>query len=318
MNWSAKIVFITGASGFIGATLVRHFLGLGCRVHVSLRPTTPEWRLRAVLPEVTVQRLDLIDGALVERTLASVRADYIIHAAVGRKSGTAEERRATLTANVTGTHNLLESAAAMGCERFLHLGGSLEIGPRRRPLRESDRLDPELFYGASKAAATIIAQQFARSGRLPLTILRLFSVYGYWEDPKRLIPTAIVAALLQQPMALTQTDFYRDFIFCEDVALACEKALTAPNAIDRLFHIGSGQQHSNSQAVALIGEIAGRPIVISGRDFPAHQSDTTCWVSDNHLARRLLGWAPSHTLRQGLEKTYVWLEKNLEHYHGCT
>lgn len=305
---------VTGGAGFIGANLTRGLTRAGAEVHLLVRPSTRLWRLTDLLPSVTVHRADLTDREGLRQVAAQIRPDIIFHLAVQGVDPKHSDPRGILEANVGGTFNLLEATEPIDYERFVHLGGSSEYGPKDEPMKESDVLEPLTFYGAAKAAATLVCQQFARARRRPLVVLRPFSVYGYWERPTRLIPTAIRAALRNEELTLTAPGYRRDLIFVEDVVEACLRALQAETAPGEIINVGTGKQWTNEEVVDLVQALCGERIRVRAGEYPARLSDTTHWVADIHKAKRLLGWAPRHSLRSGLQKTISWLRLHQDLY----
>lgn len=317
MDLRGKSVLITGIAGFVGANLARGLLARGARVHGVVRSSTDLWRLQDCVHELRLHAADLTAAPAVEKLMSECRPSLIFHMATGRRAKTPQDRAITVADNVLGTLNLLEAARASGCERFVYAGSSLEYGPKDQPSRETDRLAPSSFFGASKAATTLLCQQFAREHQLPLVILRIYSVYGPWEGPERLIPTAMLAALGDGAITLTAEPFRRDFIFVDDVVQACLRATEVTTNPGEIVNIGSGQQWSNQQAVALIESIVGRTLRRNPEPYPGHHTDTTFWVADNSKARSILGWQPQHTLPEGLAKTWDWLLNHREHMQAA-
>jgi nucleoside-diphosphate-sugar epimerase len=299
-------VLITGAGGFIGANLTRALLRQGADVHIIVRPETNLWRLDEILPHLTVHTLDIVERKMLHDTMLRVEPQHIIHLAIRRAESSAQERLDTLQTNVLGLYNLLEAAEHLDYLSFIHTGSSLEYGPRQAAHKETDRLQPDLFYGATRAASTLICQQFALAHRRPIVALRLFSVYGYWEDPRHLIPSAILKAFTGQALELTAPGLRRDLVFVEDVIDAYLLAMQAGRASGKIINIGSGEQWSNEAVVELIGSVTARQLTVRPGAYPPRASDTTHWVADIRRAERLLGWRPRHTLRAGLEKTAAW------------
>jgi nucleoside-diphosphate-sugar epimerase len=147
-------------------------------------------------------------------------------------------------------------------------------------------------------------------------MLRLFSVYGYWEASTRLIPAAIMAALRNREIALTPPGYQRDLIFVEDVVEACLLAVEAEKAVGEILNVGSGEQWSNEQVVEMVQAVCGRRFGVRVGAYPARPSDTTHWVADNRKAQELLGWKPRHMLRSGLEKTIAWFRLHRAAYEA--
>jgi nucleoside-diphosphate-sugar epimerase len=313
-NLSGRRVLVSGASGFVGANLSMALVGFGAEVHALIRPGSDLWRIRSILPSVALHRVDILDGIGLQTAMDGVRPEYIFHLATGRAANTPADRRMTLQANVLGLLNLLEAAGSIGYRKFVCAGGSMEYGHKDHALNEQDLPEPVTFYAATKAAATLLCRQHARANGRPVIILRLFSVYGYWEAHHRLIPTAMLDAMHGREIFLTVPGFRRDMVFVDDVVDACLKAAFADAPPGEIVNIGTGQQWTNEQVVSMIGEIAGRPLAMRAGVYPARESDTTHWVADIGHAARILDWRPHTPLRQGLEKTMVWLMDNQQVY----
>lgn len=294
-------IVVTGGAGFLGARLVRRLADEGSSPHVLLRPTTDPWRLAGLADRIRTHVCDLTDPQAVGAVLRAVRPRTIFHvAATGSYGG--DDLGRLFADNVLATFHLLEAAADRPDCRVVYTCSSLETGPRPEPIRESDPFRPRVPFGVTKAASTLLARQAAGQGR-PIVMLRPFSMYGPGEPAKRLIPTAIRAALDGTPFPLTAPGFTRDFVFVEDVVDACLAAAITPGIEGELINIGTGRATANEEVVALVASIVGRPITLHPEPFPAKPTDTALWCADITKARDLLGWSPAHTLEQGLVRT---------------
>ncbi|MFC1705535.1 NAD-dependent epimerase/dehydratase family protein [Planctomycetota bacterium] len=307
-------ILVTGAAGFVGANLVRALVHRGALVHALVRASTSLWRLRDVQEQLAVHVCDLTERDRLTRTIADIEPRVVFHLAATRQARTPAERLSTLTDNVLATHNLLEASAASTRPRFIHAASSMEYGHQHRPLHEALPLNPVTFPGVTKAASTLIALWFAENLGLPLTSLRIFSVYGYWEGHQRLLPTTILKVLRDEPLSLTSPGLRRDFVFVEDVVEACLLAVHAEETDGEVINVGSGTQHCNEDVVSLIQTLMDRRIEVRVGAYASHASDSTHWVADNTKALRLLGWRPAHSLRQGLEKMISWFRDHAHLY----
>lgn len=300
-------VLVTGATGFVGANLVRALLAAQAEVHVVVRASSNRWRLAELDAQLRWHVADLAEPEPLAQVVAAIAPAFVFHsAAFGGHSTTAAQRAEALRDTVTGTANLLEALAPLPYRRLVHLGSSLEYGPHAQPLREDTLPEPNTFRGATKAAAALLCLQAARAERQPITVVRAFSVYGPWEAGGRLIPTLMQTLLQRGPFRLTETGIRRDFIFVEDLVEACLLAALAENVDGEILNAGSGTQHSNEEVVALAQAVAGIEIPVLPGTFPRRPSDTAHWVADLSKAQRLLGWQPRHSLREGLAKTFDW------------
>lgn len=304
-------VLVTGAGGFVGANLVRALCDSEADVVALVRPGKPASKLAELDGRIDLLEVDIGAPGELEATVERIRPDLAVGLVVEHAHPeTVEERSRQLEVSVMGTAGLVESLARSGCKRLVHLGSSLEYGPRPRPLREDDRLAPIVPRGAAKAAETLVCLTWARTLGLSAVVLRPFSVYGPWEDETRLVAAAICAAIERTELPLTEPGFAHDFVYVADVVDAITLALTAPTKLDgRIFNIGTGIQTTNEDLVAAVGRVVGRKIRVLPGTFQAHTHDCPSWVADNHRARQELGWTPTTGLEAGLRLTISWLDE---------
>lgn len=311
-----KPIVVTGAAGFIGANLAIALVNQGAKVHALVRSTTNLWRLGEIRNDIILHTVDLTDLDLLNEIIGNVKPQVIFHLAA--ESGHHEDTKGRVDAiqsSVLGTLNLIESISSLESAKLIHIGSSLEYGRNNKALNESDLLQPETFRGAIKAAATLICRQYAISSENPVIILRLFSVYGYFEQPERLISRTILAALDDGEISLTRPGYVHDYVFIDDVVRGCMLALDAQIPGGEIINIGSGKQTTNEEIVRLIQEISGKEITVKEGDYPERSFDTTNWVADIEKARKLLNWNPRCTLTEGLDNTISWLMENKSLYY---
>jgi len=297
-------VLVTGATGFLGANLVRALVAARAEVHAVVRPGADRWRLREV--DLRVHDGDLRERASVRAVVAAVAPDVVFHLAAHGAQHDQRERDAIFAGTVLATHHVLLACEARPPRRLVHTGGSSEYGPKPHALAEDDLLAPVTAYGAAKAAATTLVLQAARGG-LPAAVLRPFSIYGPWEPATRLVPSAIRAALGGTALPLTTDAWVRDFVFVDDVVEACLVAADAPSAAGEIVNVGTGRQTSNHEVVAEVERLTGRRIAVERGAYAAHGSDTLHWVADTRKAERVLGWRARSDLTAGLTQTIAWL-----------
>jgi nucleoside-diphosphate-sugar epimerase len=297
---------VTGAAGFVGANLVRELLRLEAEVCAMVRPGTDLWRISEILPSLKLVPLDLDDREPVLAAVREARPDFIFHLAARGVSAHGADRAAILRTNVLGTYHLLEAAATAELRALVYTGGSSEYGAADKPMSENDPPLPVTFYGATKAASTLLSLQFAREHGLPLVALRPFSIYGPWESPGRLIPTAIRAVLDGGTIDLTVPGCRRDLVFVGDVVEACVLAAGSPAAQGETLNVGTGIEWTNEAVVDLIQTLAGRTVEVRSGVFPTRAGDRPHWAADWTRAKEILGWEPRHSLQLGLEKTIAW------------
>ncbi|MBI4678154.1 MAG: NAD-dependent epimerase/dehydratase family protein [Elusimicrobia bacterium] len=302
-----KRVVLTGGTGFVGANLARRLLRDGHEVHLFVRRGHAGWRLEGIRGDVVLHELSLSDEAAMVRVLRRVRPDWIFHlAAHGAYSSQRDVQRMVET-NVLGTMRLLDAAARGGFEAFVHAGSSSEYGVKDHAPSEDEALEPNCPYGVTKAAATLYGRQVARRLGLKVHTLRLYAVYGPYEEPSRFVPTLITKGLAGRLPDLVHPWVGRDFIHVEDAVDAFVRAAAARLAPGSVFNIGTGVQTTIRRAV----QVARRAMELRARpcwgSMPDRCWDTSVWVADIGNARRRLRWRPATSFEEGFRATLNWL-----------
>jgi nucleoside-diphosphate-sugar epimerase len=294
--------FVTGASGFIGATLVRRLLRAGATVSAAVRPGSDLHRLRDIQNAIAFHTLDAQDSEAAARVLETAAPDVIFNLATWRPPNPPVVAERT---NAGGLTSLLRYAAPHGA-RVIHMGSSLEYGDRSRPCREDAVANADTVHGAAKAAASRLGRAYAESTGCRLVILRLFQVYGPHDRPTRFLPSLIDAALAGRPFALTPRGLRRDWVYVDDVVEAALAAASASLPPGEIVNIASGRESTNEEIVSLVERCAGRTVRIDAQPYAPRSWDGTHWVADIDKAKRLLQWTPTYTLALGLERTVEW------------
>lgn len=290
---------VTGAGGFVGASLVRALAAEGAEVHAVLGPATDAWRLAGT--DAEIHACDVGDAPALASVLERVDPQVVFSLAVSR----ADDAGTLVTTNVGAVAQLLELTSSRGA-RLVHLGSATEYGPGAGRLRESDPLQPATPYGASKAAATLLCRAFAASRGADVVVLRPFAVYGPWDRGERLVQRALEAALTGAELPLTPPGFRRDWVFVGDVAEACLRVAASDVAAGEVLNVAAGEEAAPEDVAALVGEIAGRPLRTSPGAVRPRPWDRERWTADVSKLERTLGWRPPTALRDGLRQTYDW------------
>ena len=309
-----KRVLVTGATGFVGACLARRLVSRGHEVHILLRSTSDTWRIEDLLDDLVIHEADLCDGNAVERAVSKAGPEAVFHLAT--YGGFASERDTSLAieANLLGTANLLRACQQEGFECFVNTGSSSEYGVKTGPMKETDPLEPDGAYAVTKAAATLFcAGEASRHGEAVIT-LRLFSPYGPWDDPRRMIPYVMKSLLNGERPRLFTPSAVRDYILIDDVVDAYESVLGARTLPGDVINVGSGVQHTVGAVVQQIIVTLGSDIEPEWETAAPPRQEPENWVADVSKAASLLGWRPSTSLADGLAATAGWMREHLDRY----
>jgi nucleoside-diphosphate-sugar epimerase len=152
--------------------------------------------------------------------------------------------------------------------------------------------------------------QAARASGAPISTLRLYSVYGPWEEPQRFIPQLVARGLEGRLPPLASPDTARDYVYVSDVCdayLKIARGVPDPGAV---YNVATGEQTSLRQAVELARRVLGITVEPVWKSMPDRGWDTATWVGDASKLNERLGWRPSIDLEQGLRLTADWLNRN--------
>lgn len=307
-------ILITGASGFVGANLLRRLIQKmpAKNINILLRKNSNTWRINDLLKKVSVHFVDLLSQPQTDKVLEKLKPKTIFHLATHGAYPYQQNEKEIIDTNIICTFNLMQACFKVGFDSFINTGTSSEYGMNMQPMKEDDKLIPMTAYGTSKAWATLYCQYLALAQKAPIASLRLFGVYGFYEPQGRLIPNVILSLLKKEQAVLIAPDFVRDFVFVNDVINAY--LMAAEQKISGIFNIGSGTQTSLKDIFYLIKNIIGidiEPIYAKNADCSFDQNRR---IADMTLAVKNLGWKPKTNLESGLQKTVDWFEDNISLY----
>lgn len=292
----------------MGANLARHLLKQGHEVHLLIRRRSSLWRLDAVRNEITLHEADLADAGSVGAVIASVRPEWIFHLAAYGAYSWQSSLQQIVQVNIAGTVNLVESCLRVGFEAFVNTGSSSEYGFKDHAPSEEEALEPNSHYSWTKGAATHFCRYVARHHQVHLPTLRLYSVYGPFEDPRRLFPTLIVKGLKGGWPQFANPEVSRDFVYVDDVCDAYVRAAANPGTDPgAVYNVGTGLQTTLREVARVarkLMDLEGEPVWGS---MPNRGWDTTTWVANPERIRRCLHWTPRYSLEKGMSRMMDWL-----------
>jgi nucleoside-diphosphate-sugar epimerase len=295
---------VTGAAGFIGANLVRRLVDDGDDVIA----VTPDSESRARLADV-VDRIALWPPTELAELVRRERVDRLFHLASHGAYSWQTERRRIYETNLLGTIDVVDAAAAAGVRAIVVAGSSSEYGRTGHPPAEDERLRPESDYAIAKAAATMFCEQAVERG-VPVTTLRLYSVYGPFEDSRRLVPQLLSAALGGRLPPLADPETAHDFVYVDD---AVDAFVVASEAAARAkvgtFNVGTGVQTTLAEIVELARDVFDVVEEPSWGGYAGRSWDSPVWVADPSRAQEVLGWRSQTALRDGLTRTAQWMRE---------
>ena len=325
-------LLVTGGAGFIGSAVVRLAVARGHEV-VNLDALTYAACLENVAsvsasPLYSFEQADIRDLPALEAIFHKHQPDAVMHlAAESHVDRSIDGPQAFIETNVMGTYNMLQAARQYwegrgkpDAFRFHHISTDEVFGSlgATGQFTEETPYDPRSPYSASKASSDHLVRAWAETYGLPVVLTNCSNNYGPFHFPEKLIPVVILSALAGKPIPIYgKGENVRDWLYVEDHADALLLVLEK-GALGRSYNIGGENERSNLELVQTICAIldALKPAAAPYADLIEFVSDRLGhdlrYAIDPTRIREELGWRPSVTVEEGLEKTVLWYLENEE------
>ena len=320
--WQDRRVLVTGATGLVGSWLIKRLKEHGADPVAYVRDWVPgsELVLSGALEKINVVRGDIRDQARLAEAMGEYEIETVIHLAAQTIVGIANTNPlSTWESNVQGTWTLLEACRQSPRVKQIVLASSDKAYGEQEnlPYDESHPLQGVNPYDCSKSCSDLIGASYAKAFGLPVVITRCGNFYGGGDmNWNRIVPGTIRSALKgEAPIIRSDGTFIRDYFYVEDGADAymtlAEKLALDDTLKGEAFNFSNEIQVNVLQLTEKILERVGRsdlkPVV---RNEAVHEIKHQYLSAEK--ARTRLGWAPSFTLDEGLERTVAWYKNHLE------
>ena len=326
-------ILVTGGAGFIGSAIIRLAIERGHSV-VNLDALTYSACLENVasaakLSNYTFEQVDIRNRAALDAVFSLHSPDAVMHlAAESHVDRSIDSPLDFIETNVNGTFNMLEASRSYWQKkahpttfRFHHIStdevfGSLPSDPAVF-FTEDTPYDPRSPYSASKASSDHLVRAWYKTYGLPVLLTNCSNNYGPFHFPEKLIPVVILNALAGEPLPIYGDGRnIRDWLYVEDNANALLLVLE-DGAVGRSYNIGGENELTNLELVRTLCAILDRlqprssgsyiDLITFVADRPGHDAR---YAIDSTRIRNELGWRPSVTIDEGLEKTVRWYLDN--------
>ena len=307
MNSTAPTVLLTGASGFVGRPTLDALLARGFQVHAVSRHAP------AKIPDgVTWRQVDLLDSDARRELITQTKPAHLVHLAWEVDHGrfwTAAENSAWVDASI----DLLRLFGENGGRRALLTGSCAEYDWTREPdapFRESDACRPATAYGRAKLALFERGTALAAGAGFSLVWARLFLMFGFYEDPRRFVPSIIRGLLANGPVALRSGRQIRDFLDTRDAGAALASLLE--NTITGAVNVASGRGIALREAAETLTRLADRPAsLLQFGTLPDREGEPKSLVADVRRLTKQAAFTPVYSLEQRLAECLTWHKQQM-------
>ena len=327
-------IFLTGSSGFIGFHLSKYLLEKGHTIcgfdsmnsyyDVNLKKS----RLKILNK---YKNFFFIKGRIenkkkISTSISKFKPKIIIHlAAQAGVRYSIKNPRVYLESNITGTYNIIESAKKINVNHLIIASSSSVYGANKKiPFKENDRSDTQLsIYASTKKATESIAHSYSNIWKLPITMLRFFTVYGPWGRPDMALFKFTNGIINKKKIDIyNKGKMYRDFTYIDDVVKGITSLLNKPPNLKqlnkyrndslspiapfRILNIG------NTKKVYLLDfiQVLEKELKVKAKRnyMPLQKGDVKVTLSDTNLLKQITGYKPQTNYKIGIKRFLSWFK----------
>mgnify|MGYP001190740269 CR=1 FL=1 len=329
-----KRIFITGSAGFIGFHLSKNFLDKKIKVHgydslndyYDVKLKKSRLSILKKYKNFTFTKNKLENKKILEKSILNFKPDYIIHlAAQAGVRYSIEKPRVYLSANIEGTYNIIELAKKVNVKHLIIASSSSVYGANKKiPFKEVDKADTQLsIYAATKKSTESIAHSYSNIWKIPITMLRFFTVYGPWGRPDMALFKFTKGIIKKKKIDIyNRGKMYRDFTYIDDIVKGITGLINkAPNlkqlgkikndslssiAPFRILNIGNTQKVYLLNFISALEKELGKKAI---RNYMSLQKgDVKVTLSDTSLLKKITGYKPKTNYKIGIKKFLKWFK----------
>ncbi|MEM1983622.1 MAG: dTDP-glucose 4,6-dehydratase [Sulfolobales archaeon] len=310
-------VLVTGGAGFIGSSFVRYVVSVKdwhVLVYDKLTYSGRLENLREVMNRIELVRGDIADEAMLNEVISRFKPDVVVNfAAETHVDRSINDPAPFIKTNILGVYTVLEVLRKCSRETLLlHVSTDEVYGDMRSSGKLADEeyvLKPSSPYSASKASGDLLVMAYGRTYGIKYRIVRPCNNYGPYQHPEKLIPRVVIRLLYGRPAVIYgDGSQVRDWLYVDDTTRAI---------VDVVEKGENGEVYNIcANMFASVRDVVGRIVALMGRDFRQEVvfsrkrpgEDMLYAMSCEKIKR--LGWSPSLSLEEGLEKTVKWYLSN--------
>jgi nucleoside-diphosphate-sugar epimerase len=296
-----KRILIIGGTGFIGYHLARYCLKKNFFV-TSVSKNLPN--IQRFIKGIKYILCDISDKKLLKIRLKD-NFDYVVNLSgyVNHKN-----KKETYKSHYLGARNLGNFFLKKKIKKFIQVGSSMEYGRASSPQKETLKCNPQSIYGTSKLLATQYFINLFLKKNFPVTILRLYQVYGPKQDLNRLIPIVINSCKENKNFPCSNGKQFRDFLYIDDLVRAIFISLNKKKSVGKIINIGSGHPLKIKDVITKIVHHFGIGKPLFGT-IKLRKEELLRVFPDLENSKKYLNWQSKINFKSGLKKTMNFYDK---------
>ena len=307
-----KTIFVTGGAGFLGSEIVKQISASGGTALVYDNFSSGKKKFIEHYPKVKIIKGDVKNRSAIHKAIA--KSEYLINlAALPFIPDSFHYPQEFFDVNTNGTLNLiLETINHKKIKNFVHISTREVYGSAKKsPMDENHPILPQSTYAVSKLAGEKAVFTMHKEHGFPAVMIRPFNTFGPNITQPYIIPEIVMQVLgKNNTVKLGNINSERDFTFVSDTANGIISALFSEKAIGETINLGSGKSYKIKQIVGLVSSILNKKVGISVKKDRLRPFDVNKLVCDNRKAKKILGWEPTISFKEGLEHTINWIKEN--------
>jgi len=325
-------IFITGSSGFIGFHLSKKLLDKGHTVHgfdsmnnyYDIKLKKSRYQILQKYKKFYFTKGVVENQKIISKSILKFKPKVIIHlAAQAGVRYSIEKPRVYLDSNIIGTYNIIELAKKINVKHLLIASSSSVYGANKKlPFKEIDKTETQLsIYAATKKSTESIAHSYSNIWKIPITMLRFFTVYGPWGRPDMALFKFTKGIINKKKIDIyNQGKMYRDFTYIDDIVDGINALINkAPNlkqlgkikndslspiAPFRILNIGNNHKVYLLDFINALEKELGTKAI---RNYmPMQKGDVKMTLSDTTLLKKLTGYNPKTRYKIGIKNFLKW------------
>ena len=325
-------IFITGSSGFIGFHTAKKFLDKGYAVHgfdsmngyYDVKLKKARLNILKKYKNFSFIKGNLENKKILSKSVSNFKPNIIIHlAAQAGVRYSIENPEVYLNSNIIGTFNIIEIAKRIKTKHLIIASSSSVYGANKKmPFKEINKTDHQIsFYAATKKSTENLAHTYSSLWKLPITVLRFFTVYGPWGRPDMAYFKFTKKILNKRKIDIyNKGKMYRDYTYIDDITDGIFKITNKIPKInsnkkyknDSLSHVAPFRilNIGNTKKIFLLNFINALEKELGEKAIknylPMQKGDVQSTLSDTSLLKRITGYNPKTKYQAGIKKFVKW------------